>query len=166
MQLRMEEDNVQTMVEDNKLANNTQSVETDYSWSIQDDAPYVSTNEPKKSRTEYYKSIERHKERSNITTASIIVYVMAGINILLGSMILDGNTAWFDIIFLVVLALVIQFKQSRACACVLLGYSILNAVLTLILNGRMSGVLLIWAGYLAVKGTFDFNKEWNWYNQQ
>ncbi|MBE5942408.1 MAG: hypothetical protein E7264_07725 [Lachnospiraceae bacterium] len=166
MQLRTEEENVQTTSEENMRFNNVQQEELDYSWSIQDDAPYVSTTEPKKSRAEYYKSIERHKERSNITVASIIVYVMAAINILLGSMILDGNIAWFDIILLVVLALGVQFKQSRACACVLLGYSILNSVITLILNGRMSGILLIWAGYLAVKGTFDFNKEWNWYNQQ
>ncbi len=165
MQLRTEEENVQSMPEEDANTNSGQMLEQDYGWSIQDDTPYVSTSEPKKSRKAYYKSIERHKERSNITVAAIIVYVMAVINIMLGSMLFDGYVAWVDVILLVGMALGIQFKQSRACACVLLGYSILNSVISLIVNGRMSGILLIWAGYLAVKGTFDFNKEWKWYNQ-
>ena len=71
--------------------------------------------------------------------------------------------AALDAFLLLGLALGIHIGKSRACAVIVLVYSILNCLYALISTGKMSGYLIIIAGIYATIYTFKARKEYKDY---
>lgn len=113
--------------------------------------------ENKKNKREYYKSVDRAKERSVITLATALVYFTAISNLIVTTSF-SGEIS-LDAIFLICIGFGIHMKQSRICAGILMGYAVINAIVTV----SLSAGLLVFAGLCALKGTMDFAIEWKLY---
>lgn len=130
-------------------------------WQLNDELSYVMKQEKKKTKREYYKCVDRTRERSQITLAAALVYFATICNLIVNSTMSGGIS--IDAIFLVCLALGLHMKQSRVCAGILMVYAIINAIIVLIMTGKMTGILLVIAGIYALKGTMGFAIEWKLY---
>ena len=90
------------------------------------------------------------------TMAMVSIWFVAGAVVAL----LVSPTMLLDVIVILVLGLLIQLKQSRVCAVLLLAYSLFNTVVSIVTTGSVGGWLLIIAGAYAVKSTFALEKEY------
>ena len=106
----------------------------------------------------YCSTLASDRVRKDIRNSAIACYVCAavtGVVAMLGSL-----TMLLDVIVILALGLLIHLKQSRACAVLLLAYSLVNTVISLLSTGSVGGWLLIIAGVYAVKSTFALEKEY------
>lgn len=122
-------------------------------------APRVTT------KKEFQDLPDNKKIKNQIRSSGIISYICAGITLLAG--IVSGNY-WMilDAVILVVLGLLIHLKQSKICAILLLAYSIISVIISLVTTGTPSGYLIIIAGIFAVISTFKLDKAWKAYQEQ
>lgn len=117
-------------------------------------------------RNEFYRSYASNKVRKNIKSSAILCYVCAAITAIVGLALLQNPMVLVDVAIVLVLGLGIHLKQSRVCAILLLAYSVLSCLLTIISYGKASGWLIILAGVYAVMNTFALEKEYRAYQNQ
>lgn len=117
-------------------------------------------------RNEFYRSYASNKVRKNIKSSAILCYVCAAITAIAGFVLLQNPMVLVDVAIVLVLGLGIHLKQSRVCAILLLAYSVLSCLLTIISYGKASGWLIILAGVYAVINTFALEKEYRAYQNQ
>ena len=135
------------------------------------DEPYVSTSTSTITRDisfkEFYQKHCSDSVKKNINGAAITLYVCSAITLLLSfaatALGVDIMAAALDAFLLLGLALGIHIGKSRACAVIVLVYSILNCLYALIATGKMSGYLIIIAGVYATIYTFKARKEYKEY---
>ena len=135
------------------------------------DEPYVSTSTSTITRDisfkEFYQKHCSDSVKKNIKGAAITLYVCSAITLLVSfaatALGVDIMAAALDAFLLLGLALGIHIGKSRACAVIVLVYSILNCLYALISTGKMSGYLIIIAGVYATIYTFKARKEYKDY---
>ena len=118
------------------------------------------------------------KLKKNLNVVAILSYVIGGFNFILGfianpmmKLLYGENTSgpgfalgfFFSGILMIGLGVGIHIAQSRVCACGILGFAILNTILTLIYYKEFGGWLILVIGISAVSATFAFQKAWNEY---
>ena len=91
-----------------------------------------------------------------------MAYVCAAISLVAG-LLIQNYLIVIDVALIVGFALGIQIAKSRACAVLLLVYSCISTILTLISTGQIAGWWLIVVGVWAVMGTFNFHKDYQKY---
>lgn len=106
----------------------------------------------------FYSTLASDKVRKSIRNSAIVCYVCGVITGVVA--VLLSPTMLLDVIVILVLGLLIQLKQSRVCAVLLLAYSLFNTVVAIATTGSAGGWLLIIAGVYAVKSTFALEKEY------
>lgn len=112
------------------------------------------------SKREFYKTQASKSVKSNVRTGAILSYVVAGISLVLGLLLMGNLFILVDVVVVVLLGLGVHLLQSRVCAVLLLVYSIYSCVVTTLSNGQVSGWWLIIAGVCTVIGTFKLQKEY------
>lgn len=135
------------------------------------DEPYVSTSTSTVKKNisfkEFYKDYCSSNTKRNINGSAIVLYVCFGITLALAfaasALGMDLWASIIDAILVLGLALGIHIGKSRVCAVIILVYSIINCIYSLIATGRMSGYLVIIAGVYATIYTFKARKEYNEY---
>lgn len=135
------------------------------------DEPYVSTSTSSLKQDitfkEFYGSHCSLNIKKNINGAAIALYFCCALTFILSfvasALNIGSIGSIIDAIFLLGLALGIHIGKSRACAVIVLIYSILNCIYSLVATGRMGGYLIIMAGFYAVIYTFMAHKEYNEY---
>lgn len=135
------------------------------------DTPYVSTSTSTITRDisfkEFYQKHCSDPVKKNIKGAAILLYFCSAITLLVSfaatALGVDIMAAALDAFLLLGLALGIHIGKSRACAVIVLVYSILNCLYALISTGKMSGYLIIIAGVYATIYTFKARKEYKDY---
>ena len=114
-------------------------------------------------KTEFYRNYAADSTRRNIRSAAIVCYFCTLVTIVLA--ILFAPLMLIDAAVILVLGLLIQLKQNRVCAILLLAYGVTGFSLTM-LDGRMSGWLIVLAGVFAVIDTFRLEKEYRDFRDQ
>lgn len=124
------------------------------------------SNAPRATTKKEFLNLEENKKlRSTCNAAGIICYIAAGITFIL--VLVTGMwTSILDVCILIGLGLGVHIAQNRACAVILLVYSIINTIYMLAAMGTFGGWLIILAGIFAVTSTFSVNKQWVLYQQQ
>ena len=123
-------------------------------------APRASTRE------EFLQLPENAKMKKEIKSSAIIAYVCAGITLLLSVIVGGSYLSLIDVVILVALGLLIHLKQSKAAAVILLVYSVINVIVTLITAHRLGGYLIVIAGVYATIYAFKLDKAWKEYQAQ
>lgn len=115
-------------------------------------------------KKEFLKLPALEKQRKNILTSAIILYVCAAATLILG--ILSGNFGVFlDVAILLGFGLGIHLAQSRACAVIVCIYGVVNVLYALLTTGSLGGWLILVAAIDALPHTFKFHKAWTEYQQ-
>lgn len=107
------------------------------------------------------------KDALNIRLSAIMFYICAGVTFLSG---LSGfawgdYTCLIDVAILVGLGLGIQLRQSRVCAVCACVYGGINVLVMTVLNGYLSGWLVLLAAVFATVMVFRFRKIWEEYQR-
>ena len=119
-------------------------------------------SEPKLTREQFAKHPNMAIARKQITTCAIWMYILVAINIAV--MVFFGVTdILLDIIVVTTCAVIIQVKQSKTAAIVFAGYAVLNVVMTIILDGRAGGWLIMLLAEKAYRATAKFQGHWKQY---
>ena len=126
----------------------------------------VAAAPPVSSKAEFLNLPENGKLRKEIRSNAIICYVCAGITVLLTVFLTKNYLSLLDVALLIGLGLGIHLKQSKVCAIILCAYAVINSVIGLITNGKLSGYLVLLAGIYSVASTFNLDKQWKQYQQQ
>ena len=134
-------------------------------YSVYDPVPSVGYTPRVTTRQEFLKLPENRQLHSQIRTAAIICYACAGITLALGLAMDLFPFVLIDVAILVGMGLGIHLAQSRACAIILLCYSLFNLIIGFVESGKPNGVLLVLAGVMAVIYTFKAEKAWKEYRQ-
>lgn len=115
-------------------------------------------------RKEFLMLPENKKLRSQIRGAAIICYICGGLTLLL--MIISLNLMMLlDVAILVGLGLGVHLAYSRVCAILLAVYAVFSVIVGLVVNGTISGWLIVVAAVFAVLCTFNLEKGWKIYQQ-
>ncbi|MDE6566896.1 MAG: hypothetical protein K2K70_04070 [Lachnospiraceae bacterium] len=113
---------------------------------------------------EFYKFYCPSKIKKNINAAAIILYCCSVLTFLLSivaaKMGISVLASAVDAVLVLGLALGIHIGKSRACAVIVLVYSILNCLYSVITTGRLGGYLIIIAGIYATIYTFMARREY------
>ena len=125
--------------------------------------PTLSIDRQNVSKILYCSNLASDKVRKGITSSAVVCYICAGLTAITGLLLFETPYMLIDSIILVVLGVLIQVKQSRAAAVILLAYSLINCIITLIDSGMAGGWLVIIAGVYGVKCTFALDKEYKEY---
>ena len=112
------------------------------------------------SKREFYRHHASKSARSNVRGSAILSYVVAGISLVFGLLMMGNPFILVDVVIIVLLGLGVQLLQSRVCAILLLVYSVYSCLITTLTSGQLSGWWLIIAGICAVMGTFKLQKEY------
>ncbi len=132
-------------------------VPTAYAPAPAEYAPRVTT------KKEFLELPGNQNVKREIKTSAIICYVCAGITLAAG-IALDGfPSVLIDVAILVGMGLGIHLAQSRVCAVILLLYSLVNMIYSIVVIGRPAGYLVVIAGVYAVIYTFKADKLWKQY---
>ena len=123
---------------------------------IEAPAPKVAT------KKEFIDLPENAATKKMLKTSGILCYVCAGFT-LLAAFVTKNPYMFLDVVILLVLGLFIHLKQSKACAIILLLYSIFNVVYLLITTGKFQGYLILIAAIYAVTSAFKLDKAWKAY---
>ena len=99
-------------------------------------------------KREYIKHYAGDTFHRQLKGAAIFAYVLAGINLLFA--LLVSLTALVDVVILLGLSLGMHLGKSKLCAIGLLVYAIGGMVFNLIVNGMLSGWLLVIMGVFSV----------------
>lgn len=116
------------------------------------------------SKKEFYIKYANKKDKGNIQAAVICAFIIVAVNLLLG-IIAKNYFVLIDVLLIGGLALGIQIGKSRVCAVLLLAYSVISLLFTLILTGRVTGWWVVLVGICAVRGTFTLHKDYKEYLQ-
>lgn len=136
--------------------------ETNQSWG--DPArPTVIVRDRDIPKAEFYRNYAADNTRRSIRGAAIVCYFCTLVTIVLA--ILFAPLMLIDAAVILVLGLLIHLKQSRVCAILLLAYGVMGFSLTM-LDGRMSGWLIVLSGVFAVIYTFRLEKEYQEFRAQ
>lgn len=107
---------------------------------------------------------ENKKLRSQIRGAAIICYICGGLTLLL--MLVSMNLMMLlDVAILVGLGLGVHLAYSRVCAILLAVYAVFSVIVGIVVNGTVSGWLIVLAAVFAVLCTFNLEKGWKIYQQ-
>lgn len=126
-------------------------------------AGYASPNLTKK---EFLKHPNLKTCKGGILSAAIFAYICAVLSLIVNVLLSEEGftfTSIIDCVILVGLGLGIQLAQSRACAVVLLVYSIINMIISIVILGQAGGYLILIVAIDAVIFTFRFQKAWKEY---
>ena len=116
------------------------------------------------SKKEFFKDYADKKNKSNITSAAVMLYICFAINFF-ASFIASGRTeVILDCILLIAMGLCIHILYSRIAAVVTLVYGIINVIVYYSVMGSIGGILIPIAGVCACLGTFGLEKEYKEYN--
>lgn len=124
--------------------------------------PYV-TPRAQLTQKEFYRHGAMSKIRGNIIVCAVIAYISAATTFLVNVLFVQYFFGIVDVLLLLGLGLGIQLGKSRACAIVLLVYSVINMLFSLVTTGRLGGYLVVICGVYAVISTFQFQKAWKEY---
>lgn len=116
--------------------------------------------QPALTKKEFYMHPNISYARSQIRSAGIICYVVAGI-----SLVFSGIGAIIDVLLIVGLGLGIQLGKSRACAIILTVYGVINTIYMTIMTGSLSGWWSLLAGIYAIIYTFKYQSAWAEYQK-
>lgn len=108
------------------------------------------------SKKEFWASLSK-KERSNITTASIMCYISAGLTLVLG-LVSMNIFALIDVLLVGGLGLWLHLSKSTVAAWLITAYAAFNTIFTLVTTGTPGGWLVLMAGIYAIIGCRKFNK--------
>ena len=116
-------------------------------------------------RKEFLSLPENAGLKKQMVTSAIFCYVCAGITLAVAMFTFDAGNYYplIGVALLLGLGLAVHLGQSRVCAVILCAYGVLNAVIGLVQNGRISGYLILLAGVYAVISTFKLDKQWKEY---
>lgn len=114
-----------------------QGNQNSYSYAAQNAAP-VHAAEPM-TKAQYRKVCTEPKYRKSLKTNAIVMYVLAGLNLLLS--IATNPFGLLEVAITLGLTLGMHLGKSKGCAIGLLVYGIVNIVILLVLNGSISGWL-------------------------
>lgn len=112
-------------------------------------------------REEFFKSVCSEKVRKEIKAAIIILYVCAGITLV---MELLAGIFPLDALILAGLAFWIQKTKSKASAIVAVAYSAINVIFMLVAAGQFGGWLILVAACGALVYVLKGEKEWQEYS--
>ena len=113
---------------------------------------------------EFYKLPELELCRSNIKGSAIFLYFCCALNLLL--IFLTGNLgSILDVLLLLVLGILIQFKKSRVSSIILLVYAISNMIYYAVQTGKTGGKLILIVAVWAVIYTFKYQSAWKKYKK-
>ena len=112
------------------------------------------------SKKQFYAQCASKKDKGNIRAAAILGYICAGATLLLG-VLMQNYFIIIDVAIILGLSLGIHLAQNRVCAVLLLIYSLINVIFSLLATGQISGWWLIIVGVCGIIGTFDFHKNYN-----
>ncbi|MBR1691857.1 MAG: hypothetical protein IJ711_03660 [Lachnospiraceae bacterium] len=118
---------------------------------------------PDYTKKEFLNLPEMGQLKSGLTSSAVILYICAVFTFLVTVLLMESSSSILDVILLVGLGLLVQLKQSRVAAVLVLIYSLINCVVLAILTGRFGGWLIMLAGGYAIGNTFRFHKAWNTY---
>ena len=114
------------------------------------------------SKKQFYAQCASKKDKGNIRAAAILGYICAGATLLLG-VLMQNYFIIIDVAIILGLSLGIHLAQSRVCAVLILIYSLINVIFSLLATGQISGWWLIIVGVCGIIGTFDFHKNYQNY---
>lgn len=164
MELRNEGETVQTTMNDqSNMTYQQNSVQSEEDWMNRDEEPFVSAKELM-SRKEFYRHAVMKRIRTNINTASIILYVCSVATFVLNVVLMNNVFGIVDVILVLGLALGIHIAKSRVCAGAMTIYSLINVIATAIGTGRLTGYLPVIAAIYALVETCNFHKAWKEYS--
>ena len=133
--------------------------------------PMGNTAMPGMNRQQFFRSLSGHKMGREIRSSAIILYVIAGLNFLLGVLALTGTSylgsrlSFLDAFINLGLGLGIQLGKSRTCAIIDLVYWAVSAIFGLIMFHRFTGILGLVAAIFAVVYTFKIHSAWKLYKE-
>lgn len=129
--------------------------------------PFAGTSQqfaaPKMTKKEFFHHPDMKKQRTNINTSGICMYVFAGVTLLVNVILASNPQGLLDVLLLAVLGLGIQLGKSRVAAVLACIYSIFNMVYMLAATGKVSGYLIVLAAVYGTTATFQFQKAWKEY---
>ncbi|MBR1930875.1 MAG: hypothetical protein IJ833_05290 [Lachnospiraceae bacterium] len=131
---------------------------------------------PGLTKKQFYNHPLQEDIKKRIKSDAIVLYVLAGLNLLiLGGMGLLQETPLLIVTnliaailvagFLLGMGLGIHLGQSFVCAILLLVFSIIEMLLSIVLFGRIGGWMFLIVGIEAVMTTNKFRKKWKKYQQ-
>ena len=125
-------------------------------------APEVVEAAPVKvGREEFFKSVCSEKVRKEIKASIIILYVCAGLTLVVE---LLAGIFPLDALILAGLAFWIQKSKSKASAIVAVAYSAINVIFMLVTAGQFGGWLILVAAIIALVYVLKGEKEWQEYS--
>lgn len=119
--------------------------------------------QPLMTKEEFSKHPNIAPVRSQIRSAGIVCYIVAGITLVMS--VLAGGI-WgiigviFDVMLLVGLGLGIQLGRSRVCAIILTVYGVFNTIVVTLQNEALGGWWVLLAGIYAIIYTFKYQGAW------
>lgn len=108
-------------------------------------------------KKEFYKHPNVASVRSQIVGAGIFCYISAALSLVFAGSIIDA-------LLILGLGLGIHLGKSRVCAIILTVYAVFNMIVTL-LEGTLSGWLILLAGIYAIIYTFKYQSAWEEYQK-
>ncbi len=121
---------------------------------------------PASSKKEFLQLPENRSLKKELVSDAVVCYICAGLTLLLGVLVLKNPYVLIDVVIVLCAGLGIHLMQSKACAVVLCVYAVINAVIGLVNDGKLSGYLLLIAGIYSVISTFKLDKQWKKYQQE
>jgi len=128
-------------------------------------APMQNTEMPKNVK-DYANRFADKRVRSEITASSIILYVCAGITLIMNLIQLAGGgnmLGFLDVLMLAGLGVWLQLTYSKIPAIIALVYGILNIILIIVITNSVGGWLPLIAGIFATIYTIKVDKEYKNY---
>ena len=110
-------------------------------------------------KREFFAKYAALKSRNQIKSAGVLAYLCAAASLVQG-LSAHNFAVIVDVAVIAGLALGVQIAKSRVFAVLLLAYACFNTVVMTLVNGQLSGWLLIFVGILAVAGTWKLQKEY------
>ena len=114
-------------------------------------------------KKEFLQLPENSRLKKELNSDAIVCYICAALTVILGVFVLKSPYFLIDVIIVLGMGLGIHLKQSKVCAVILCIYAVINTILGLINNGKISGYLLLIAGIYSVISTFKLDKQWKQY---
>lgn len=109
-------------------------------------------------KKEFFKHPNVASLRSQIIGAGIFCYISAGLSLVFADSIIDA-------LLILGLGLGIHLGRSRVCAIILTVYSVFNMIIMILLEGTLTGWLILLAGIYAIIYTFKYQSAWAEYKK-
>ncbi len=122
------------------------------------------------SKKEFYTRYASPSLKRELKGSAVGLYVCAGITVVFHMLVsywssgpmgfVSNGIPWVDLVLMVGCALGLQFWKSRACAVVVMTYSVINTLILLLDTGKIGGWWIIVFGITALRATFSLHKEY------